>query len=294
MRTKLNLSPLLIGCMKLGTWGANLTGAELERFIDGCLDLGLVDFDHADIYGGYTTEQQFGDVIRHRPELKNKVRITTKCGIAYPADARPAFKIKHYNLSADYIRTSINTSLRNLGVDQLHVFLLHRPDVLLHPSEVAEVIAEAKSVGKIRHFGVSNFTPSQVELLHAAVPIETNQVQASIAHLAPFTDGTFDQLLRLGITPTAWSPLGGGKLFGGDDLQTVRIRQVAASLCETHRCSLDQLLFAWLMRHPAGIISVTGTSKLERVQAALEATEIKLTHEEWYQLWTASTGEKVA
>jgi predicted oxidoreductase len=290
----MNLSPIIIGCMKLGTWGANLSSAELERFIDGCLDLGLTDFDHADIYGGYTTERQFGEVIRRRPDLKNKVRITTKCGIMYPSVERPQYQLKHYNLSADHIRTSIDRSLENLGMDELHVFLLHRPDVLLDPAEIAEAFTAAKQAGKIGHVGVSNFTPSQFDLLHQAVPLETNQVQASLTHLSPFTDGTLDQLLRLGITPTAWSPLGGGKLFAGDDAQAVRIREAAAPLCEVHHCTLDQLLLAWLMRHPAGIIPVTGTSKLERIKAALEATTIHLTHEEWYQLWTASTGEKVA
>ena len=290
----MNLSPIIVGCMKLGSWGANLSSKELEHFIDGCLDMGLLDFDHADIYGGHTSEKEFGDVLSRRPDLRKKVEITTKCGILMKSEQRPDVKLKHYNLSAEYIRSSVDTSLKNLRVDRLKLFLLHRPDVLLNPHEVAEVIHDLQKEGKINHFGVSNFSPSQFDLLNACIELETNQIQASLLHLDPFIDGTLDQLHLLGVQPTAWSPLGGGNIMSSDDPRSKRIREAANDLCSTHSCSLDQLMFAWLARHPSGIIPVTGTSKLERVKSALHASMIHLTHEEWYQLWTASTGDKVA
>lgn len=290
----LELSPFVIGCMKLGKWGANLSSSELEHFIDACTDHGLFDFDHADIYGAHTTEAQFGEVLKRRADLKNKVRVTTKCGIQYPSANRPQLQIKHYNSDAAHISASIDLSLSALAVEQIHLFLLHRPDYLMHPHEVAKAIERAKEQGKIKHFGVSNFSPSQLDLLHAVVPIENHQVQASVTHLSPFQDGTLDQLLRLQVRPTAWSPFGGGKIFTSQDPRSVRIREAATVLCEKYACALDQLLVAWLMRHPAGIVPVTGTSKAERVISILPSLNILLTHEDWYQLWTASTGEKVA
>ena len=149
--------PLLIGCMKLGTWGAKYSKNELEAFIDGCLDLGVNEFDHADIYGGHTTEADFGEVISMRPDLKSKLRVTTKCGIAYPSENRPELGIKHYNSSKDYILNSIDRSLADLKLDKIDTFLIHRPDFLMNFDEIAEAVSKAKEAGKIVHFGVSNF-----------------------------------------------------------------------------------------------------------------------------------------
>jgi predicted oxidoreductase len=279
--------------MKLGTWGAKMNTKEMEYFIDGCLDLALPLFDHADIYGGHTTEEAFGDVIRRRPDLKSKVQIITKCGIAHPSEKRPDFQIKHYNTSASYIQQSIDRSLKNLGVDHLDSFLIHRPDILMNPNEIAEAMNQAMDSGKVKKFGVSNFNPSQFELLNASISLETNQIQASIVHLDPFIDGTLDQLQKLGKRPTAWSPLGGGGLFTSEDEREVRIRKMGKELAEEHSCTMDQLIMAWLMKHPSGIVPVTGTSKLERLKLALESLKVNLSHEDWYRLWTASTGRDV-
>jgi len=280
--------------MKLGTWGANYTTTELEHFIDGCLDLGLDEFDHADIYGGHTTEQAFGAVIARRPDLKKKVNITTKCGIAYPSDKRPEIGIKHYNSSKEYLLTSIDQSLQNLGVDAINTFLIHRPDYLMNVEEIAEAISQAKQAGKIIHFGVSNFLMHQLNLLTEYLDVSSNQLEISLTHLDPFEDGTLHQLLHKKIQPTAWSPLGGGQIFDGDDEQSIRIRKTLEELSKKHGAAHDQLLLAFLRKHPSGIIPVLGTSKVSRIRTALEALQIELSHEDWYQLWTASKGEKVA
>lgn len=290
---KIYNTPVLVGCMKLGKWGANFSTSELEKFIDQCLDLGLNEFDHADIYGAHTTEAEFGEVLKRRPDLKSKVKITTKCGIAYPSD-QVDHTIKHYNSTPEYIAHSIDLALQKLQVEQIDVFLIHRPDFLMDPAVIAQAVEKAKSSGKINHFGVSNFLPAQFELLHDHTPIATNQIEVSVNHLDPFEDGTLTQLQKYGVQPSAWSPLAGGVIFGGQDEQSVRIRETASQLAEKKNCKIDQILLAFVMKHPSGIVPVVGTSKIERVKDAMEAANVELSHEEWYELWTASIGEKVA
>lgn len=286
--------PILVGCMKLGTWGANYNTKELEAFIDGCLDIGADEFDHADIYGGHSTEADFGRVIAARPDLKNKVKVTTKCGIAYPSDNRPEIGIKHYNSSKSYVEKCIDRSLQDLNLERIDTFLIHRPDYLMNFEEIAEAVSAAKKAGKIHHFGVSNFLPHQLEILTEYVEVATNQIEISLTHLDPFEDGSLNQLLHKKIQPAAWSPLGGGQIFSGEDEQSVRIRKTLDELGETYGAAQDQLLLAFLMKHPSGIIPVLGTSKVARVKTALEAASIELSHEDWYKLWTASIGQKVA
>lgn len=293
--TPVKISPIIVGTMRLGAWGAQFSTADYERFIDACLDLGINDFDHADIYGHYTTESEFGAVLKKRPDLRSKVQLTTKCGIRLVSENRPAHRIKSYDSSKEHIVASVEESLKALSVEQIDIFLLHRPDYLMHPHEIAEAFEQLKKAGKVRAFGVSNFTASQFDLLHSFTPLVTNQVEASILHLDAFGDGTLDQCLKHGVVPTAWSPFGGGALFSEEVTPRVeRIREVANGLAEKYSASLDQVLLAFLHQHPAGIIPVVGTTKVERVEAALKSLTVKMTREEWYDLWQASTGEEVA
>lgn len=291
----IKFSPLIIGTMRLGVWGANMTTPELEQFIDQCLELGLKDFDHADIYGHYTEESNFGKVLRKKPGLRQQMQLTTKCGIKLVTENRPAHKIKSYDLTRPYILSCAENSLRELHTDYLDLLLLHRPDYLMDPYEIAEAFEQLAKEGKVRHFGVSNFTPSQVEMLQSFTCLVNNQVEISILHLDAFTDGTLDQCRRHQLIPTAWSPFGGGEIFTqSTDLRIRRIQTTAKELAEKHQAQIDQILLAWLAKHPAGIIPVLGSTKIERIQSAFASTNIKLTHEEWYELWQASTGEEVA
>ncbi|WP_435623623.1 aldo/keto reductase [Flagellimonas sp.] len=292
--TKENISPLIIGTMRLGTWGSQLSTSEYEKFIEGCMELGLIDFDHADIYGHYTTEEDFGKVLKSRKDLREKMRITTKCGIKLVSGNRPSHKIKSYDLSAKHILESVDLSLKYLQTDYLDVLLLHRPDYLFNPHEIAEALSTLKQSGKVLDFGVSNFSPSQFDLLHSFIPLITNQVEISILHRNAFVDGTLDQCQKLNIIPTAWSPLGGGSLFGkAASPEIMAIQKVLDTLGEKYNAAHDQLLYAWLRKHPAGIVPVLGTSKLERIQTAYKALDITLTHEEWYMLWEAALGREI-
>ena len=280
--------------MRLGNWGAGMTTTQLTDFVEGCLSLGLRDFDHADIYGDYTTESDFGQVLNEQPALRDRMRLITKCGIKMVGTNRPQHRIKSYDSGKDHILRSAEQSLTHLRTDYLDLLLLHRPDYLLDPHEVAEAFEQLKRAGKVRAFGVSNFSPSQFALLHSFTPLATNQIEISVTHLEPFYDGTLDQCLQHHIAPMAWSPLGGGALFSdADEPRAQRIRAVAQRLAGEYDATIDQLLLAWLRRHPAGIVPVLGTTKLARVQQAHRALTIALTRQDWYELWQASTGEAV-
>lgn len=292
---KISLPRLVIGAMRLGSWGAQLNKTELEIFVKGCLELGLTAFDHADIYGDYTTEAEFGDVLKRNSSLRSQIQLITKCGIRMLAANRPNHRIKSYDSSAAHIVKSVETSLQNLHSDYLDLLLLHRPDYLMEPDEIAKAFDHLKEQGKVLHFGASNFTPSQFEMLIDRFELVTNQVEISLLNRDSLDDGTLDQCLQFGVQPMAWSPLGGGVLFtdaASEDVQ--RITRVGKELCAKYNCELDTLLYAWLLLHPSGIIPVTGTSKLERIKSAHASLSIELEREDWYILLEAAVGHQVA
>ena len=190
---------------------------------------------------------------------------------------------------------SLKISLTQLGVDCIDVMLIHRPDILMNPHEIAEAFEKLRTAGRVKAFGVSNFTPSQFEMLNNFTPLITNQVEISLLHRNAFEDGTLDQCLKLGIRPTAWSPFGGGFIFSDDSTPEIqKIKEVINQLGEKYNASIDQILLAFLLKHPSGIIPIYGSSKISRVQSAKEALSIKPSHEDWYRLWEAAIGKEVA
>ena len=292
---KVDISPMIIGTMRLGEWGAKLQTNALQTFIEECIDLDLTTFDHADIYGNYTTEADFGKVLTLKPELRRQIQIITKCGINMVTPNRPNHRIKSYDSSAKHIIKSVENSLTALATDYIDVLLLHRPDYLMEPNEIAEAVNTLYRSGKIHAFGVSNFNTQQVALLQSNVPLFTNQVEASLLHLNAFEDGTLEQCMRLGIKPMAWSPFGGGLLFLESKSENVaRIKEIAAPLLKKYEATFDQLMIAFLRRHPVGIIPVLGTTNIERVKSAKGAMKIELEREDWYDLLQASKGETIA
>ena len=279
--------------MKWGSWGANFSIKDYLAMIENCIELGVTSFDHADIYGHYTVEEEFGKALSLNSSLRNKIQIITKCGIKLVTSLRPEHTIKSYDTSKHHIINSVNNSLRNLNTDYIDILLIHRPDPLMNPFEVAETFTILKNQGKVLHFGVSNFNASQTDLIHSLFPVEVNQVEISILNLSTFLNGTLDYCLKQNIIPMAWSPLGGGKFFDEQDERNKRITAVASLLSEKYNTTIDQILLAWLFTHPASIKPVLGTAKIERVERAMEAADIKLSREEWFMLWRASTGKEV-
>jgi predicted oxidoreductase len=290
----MTISNIVAGVMKWGVWGENLSNTALEKLIEGAIDLGVTTFDHADIYGHYTEEAHFGNVLKTKPSLRQKMQLVSKCDICLTTPNRPAYTIKHYDTSREHILQSVENSLTALGTDYLDALLIHRPDPLLNADEVAEAFTTLKQEGKVLHFGVSNFPPSQLSLLNSRFPLEINQIEASVLHLVPFLDGTLDQCQEHRIVPMAWSPLGGGQLLmPSDEPRIVRVQQCLDDLASIYNATRDQILLAWLLKHPSGIVPVLGTSKLNRIAAAVAAQDIALSRQDWFKLWTASTGTDV-
>ncbi|WP_232379455.1 aldo/keto reductase [Polyangium fumosum] len=273
-------------------------GASVRRVLDkihACLDCGITTFDHADIYGGYRCEETFGEALRASPGLREKIEIVTKCGIMLVDPARPENRIKHYDYSRRHIVSSVERSLRNLATDHLDVLLLHRPSPLLDPDEVAGTFERLRREGKVLHLGVSNFAPSQLEMLQSrlASRIVTNQVEVNPLRHDAFVDGTLDQCQRLGISPMAWSPTAGGRIFhGGGDVER-RVRGALGELARKYAATPDAILFAWLLKHPSKMVPVLGTNRIDRIRTAASALAIELDLQDWFFLWTASTGWEV-
>jgi predicted oxidoreductase len=289
-----SISSPIAGCMRWGVWGANFSTTEYRQMIESCLQYGINSFDHADIYGDYTTETEFGEALKENPLLRQHIKLITKCGIQMLTANRPEHTIKSYNTSKEHIIHSVEQSLQNFGTDYLDVLLIHRPDPLLDPSDVAEAVEQLKQQGKILAFGVSNFLPHQADLLAAHTLIEYNQVEISIIKLNAFTDGTLENCMKHKITPMAWAPLGGG-LFTDETHPRFRsITATAIELAEKYNTGLNEILLAWLHTHRSGIQSVIGTTKIERLLQAKVATSIRLEREDWFKLLIASTGEDVA
>ena len=287
-------SRLVFGTMKWGVWGWKLRTRAIIQLIEESIEAGVTTFDHADIYGDYTTESDFGKALKVRPDLRKKLEIVTKCGINLITPNRTQHRIKSYSTDKNHIIKSTENSLTTLGVNHIDLLLIHRPSPLMHPDEMAEAFTQLRAQGKVRHFGVSNFTVSQFEMLQSRFSLVTNQVEASILHLPPFLDGTFDQCLKKRISPMAWSPLGGGNLFTEQgEVRIQRIQKVANELCDKYDATPDQIYLAWLLKHPSKILPVLGTARIDRVRAAVDALRIDMTDEEWFMLWSASTGKEV-
>ncbi|HBI09986.1 aldo/keto reductase [Franconibacter pulveris] len=283
-------SRLVMGYWRLMDW--KFSARELVSFIEAHLDLGITTVDHADIYGGYQCEAAFGEALRLAPHLRQRMEIVTKCGIA--TTAKEENTLGHYITSREHILRSAETSLKNLATDSLDLLLIHRPDPLMDADEVAEAFLALHQSGKVRHFGVSNFTPAQFMLLQSRLPftLATNQVEISPVHQPLLLDGTLDQLQQLRIRPMAWSCLGGGRLFNDAAFQPLRdeLQNVAQELgAET----IEQVVYAWVMRLPSQPLPIIGSGKIERVRAAIPALSLDMTRQQWFRIRKAALGYDV-
>ncbi|EOV0630936.1 aldo/keto reductase family oxidoreductase [Cronobacter turicensis] len=283
-------SRLVMGYWRLMEW--NYSARELVGFIEQHLELGITTVDHADIYGNYQCEAAFGEALRLAPHLREKMEIVTKCGIATTAKAENA--LGHYITDRTHIVQSAENSLRHLSTDVLDLLLIHRPDPLMDADEVAEAFLALHKSGKVRHFGVSNFTPAQFSLLQSRLPftLATNQVEISPVHQPLLLDGTLDLLQQLRIRPMAWSCLGGGRLFSEESYGPLRaeLQQVAE---ETGAQTIEQVVYAWVMRLPSRPLPIIGSGKIDRVKSAMGALSLELSRQQWFRIRKAALGYDV-
>ena len=294
LAANLEVSRIVLGMWRLLDW--NKTDQELLSFIQESIETGVSTFDHADIYGNHECEAAFGKVMKNESALRDQMQLVTKCGIKLNTSKFPERKVKYYDYSASYIVSQVEESLKNLQTDYIDVLLLHRPSPFFNPEEVAKAFDQLKSSGKVAHFGVSNFLPLQLESLQAYVeePLVTNQIEISAYSLEHFENQNLDYLISKKIRPMAWSPLAGGELLtpktekGARLLQAVKIVAQELGVSQT-----EQILYQWLLMHPSGIIPILGTGKIERIKTAVDSFQIKMSLEQWFQIYIASTGKEL-
>ncbi len=299
----LRVSRLAYGCWRLAgsEGGPRVEASAGRRAVHEAIDAGYTLLDLADIYGGGECERIVGEALRERPGARDSLVVASKCGIRRAGE--PAGTVGRYDFSESHLVGSVEGSLRRLGLETLDLLMLHRPDYLMEPDVVAGAFSALRASGKVRHFGVSNFRPAQVELLWRAcgMPLVTHQVEVSLMHLAALEDGTLDQCQRLGLTPTAWSPLGRGVL--GDALleghpeavaaRAARLRGELDAVAPGHGLDRAGVALAWVLRHPSRPVPVVGSAEPSRIRSMARAAEVELGRDDWYRLLVASRGERL-
>ncbi len=317
--TPARVSRIAYGCMGIGgDWSAaplsDQTRKQAMACVRAALDEGINFFDHADIYGRSKAEEAFSGIWKERPGLRPTILVQSKCGIRFEDD--PKGTPFRYDFSKEHILRSVEGSLRRLGTDYLDFLLLHRPDALVEPEEVAGAFDRLAADGKVRVFGVSNHSAWQIELLKRwfTQPLVVNQLEVNVTHnqlinagvsvnqdqpaMPTHGEGTLEYCRLHDITIQAWSPLAHGafaRATGGQGDERVRkVVEVAKSMAAEKGVDMDAVLVAWLLRHPARIQPILGTTKPERIKAACRADGVQMSREEWYRLFAAGRGGKVA
>lgn len=295
-------SRLAYGCWRIAGWEGNPT-PEIEasgrRAVATAYDAGYTLFDNADIYGGGHAERVFGQALQEIPGMRDRVVIASKCGIRVKGNP-PGENTTRWDFSAAYIVRAAEGILKRIGIETLDILMLHRPDILADPQEIALAFSQLQQAGKVRFFGVSNFRPALLSAVQAAcpMPLVVHQVEISLAQTAAFLDGTLDQCLASRLTPMAWSPLGGGLLGDGavnilPSQKAYHVEPILAelkSLADELGVSPSVLALAWLLKHPSHIQPIVGSTNPARIRDAVAATKLELTRGQWYRLWVAAQG----
>lgn len=284
------LSRIVYGMWRVGD-DSDTSPSHIRAKIDACLAQGITTIDQADIYGGYTAEGLLGACLKDNPGLRDQVEIVTKCDIVAPAGRYATARVKHYDTSANHIAKSIDFSLSEMAIEHIDLLLIHRPDPLMDHEETGRALDDAVSSGKVRAVGVSNFRPWDWTLLQSAMktPLATNQIEISLQHHEPLTNGDIAFLQERGIAPMAWSPLGGGSLF-----QDGEPRATASRVAMMNDVDEAAVAIAWLLAHPIGILPVMGTNRIDRIERFTDALKVKMDRETWFELYTAALGREVA
>lgn len=294
---RVNLGPIDCSRIVYGMWrlgdDSDTSPAHVQRKIETCLAQGITTMDQADIYGGYTAEAILGDALRAAPGLRDKIEIVTKCDIIAPVGRYAEARVKYYDTSARHITASVEQSLGAMGIDVIDLLLIHRPDPLMDHEDTGAALDALVSSGKVRAVGVSNFKRHDWSLLQSAMetPLATNQVELSVLHHAPLTDGDVAWMQEKSVPIMAWSPLAGGRLFGDEGAD---VRAVLTRIGAAQGVSAEAVAIGWLLRHPARILPVMGTNSLDRIADLSNAMGVALDRETWFEIYTAALGHEVA
>ena len=297
-KSDLKSSRLVYGCMRIVGDNSDESRRKGKEAVRTAYESGFTHFDHADIYGGGKCEELFAEVLREIPGMRKNIIITSKCGIIGKGKPNPDDPAR-YDFTENHILNSVNGILSRLNTDYIDILLLHRPDYLFQAEEVAGAFKKLIDSGKVRNFGVSNFRPSQLSLLqkHCPMPIITNQVEINIHNINTLQDGTLDQCQELNIAPQAWCPLGGvvypawGNTFSPDD--ELRIKREFNRQSAKYSTENWIIMLAWLLKQPAMIFPIIGTTNSSRIKVSLEALELDYSRVDWYRLLEARNGQPV-
>jgi len=286
------LSKIVLGLWRLTDYGDS-SPAALQGRIEAGLEQGITTIDQADIYGGYMSEEVFGNCLKAAPGLREQIEIITKCDIVAPVGRHENARVKHYDTSPDHILTSTDMSLKLMGIDQVDLLLIHRPDPLMDHQATGACLDGLVASGKVKAVGVSNFKPWDWKLLQSAMktPLATNQIEISLLHHTPFTNGDIAFHQQHGQPLMAWSPLGGGALVAAAaDTDLVKALDKVADMYGVDRAAVS---VAWLLAHPANIIPVMGTNNVDRIKRFSDAMKVEMDRQTWFELYTAALGHEV-
>lgn len=292
LSSALELSRIIYGMWRLGD-DPDTSPGHIRKKIDLCLEQGITSFDQADIYGGYEAEALLGACLKETPALRQNIEIITKCDIVAPVGRYEKARVKYYDTSRNHILSSVDHSLRLMTIEQIDLLLIHRPDPLMNHHETGAALDEVISTGKVAAVGVSNFRPHDFSLLQSAMtsPLVTNQIELSVIAHQAFVNGDIAFLQERDLKPMAWSPLAGGALFSKENNHLYSVLTDIAKRLDTETAAIA---IAWLLAHPASILPVVGTNKLERISALSEASTVTIDRETWFEIYTAALGHEVA
>ena len=286
----LAFSRLVYGMWRLADDG-DTSVKHVDAKINAALDQGITTFDQADVDGGYTAEAVMGTALKANPPLRQHMEIVSKCDIVIDAGRHSGARVKHYDTTAEHINASVDASLSEMGIDEIDVLLVHRPDPLMDHHVTGAALDALVDAGKVRAVGASNFRPWDWNLLQSAMrhPLVTNQIELSLKHIAPFTNGDLAFHQQHGHVVMAWSPLGGGDLMTASSELTHRLDSIAT------RCGVDRaaVATAFLLAHPAKITPVLGTNNLDRISHISAAEMVELDRQDWFYLYEAALGGEV-
>ena len=278
----LSLSAVVQGFWRLDSW--KWSAEELARFMNECIDRGVTTFDTAEIYGGTLCETLMGQAFEQDRAIRNKIQLVSKTGIFKEGG------FGYYDTRYDRVKQSCEESLKRLHTDHLDLYLIHREDPCIDFESTAKALTELKQEGKIGEMGVSNFDPHKFNGLNKAVngQLVTNQIEWNPVCFEHFNSGMMDDLTASGIHPMIWSPLAGGRMFDASDSLCAAAMKTINIIAEKHDVDPSAIIYAWIMYHPAGAVPISGSNRLDRLDTAIKALDIRLEHYEWYEIYKAS------
>jgi len=280
-----SISRIIYGMWRLAD-DINTSSKHISDKVNLCLDQGITSFDQAAVYGLYSAEALFGEVLKANPSLRHKIEIVSKCGIVNPSDRYAGVSVSNYDTSREHIFNSVDASLKNMATDYLDLLLIHRQDPFLDHHETGKALDDIIKSGKVKEVGVSNFKSWDFTLLQSAMKshLVTNQIEMSLAATDSFTNGDLAFHQERATTIMAWSPLGGGKLMKDKGILGKALKKIAVN----QNVDIAAVAVAWLLAHPARICPVMGTNNLNRIAKISDAMNVKMDRESWFELYTAS------